>query len=221
MAYSTLFFDLDDTLYPASTGLWLAIRERMTRYITEMLGIPHEQALAMRKNYYETYGTTLRGLQHDYEIDPDHYLQYVHDLPLRDFLQPASTDLRQLLLSLPQRRLIFTNADEGHARRVLDVLKLQDCFEGIIDIHTTGFYCKPDVQAYLNALEHCGETDPTQCVLLDDRLSNLETARLLGFSTILVRPDVETDHLVDLQLNELSELREKMPELWRHGSAWK
>ena len=220
MRYSTLFFDLDDTLYPASTGLWMAIRERMTRYIVENLGVPHEQALAMRKTYYEIYGTTLRGLQHDYKIDPDQYLQYVHDLPLKDYLEPASTELHSLLLSLPQQRWIFTNADEMHARRVLEVLGLQDCFEGIIDIHTTGFYCKPDRQAYLNALANTGETDPTRCIMLDDRLVNLVTAQLLGFKTILVRPEAESDHLVDLHLNDLSELKQKMPELWKDGSGW-
>jgi pyrimidine 5'-nucleotidase len=138
MSYTTLFFDLDDTLYPGSNGLWALIRERMGWYMVEVLGLPESEVPALRRKYYETYGTTLRGLQIHHQVDVDDYLHYVHDLPLEQFLQP-NPELRALLLSLPQQRWIFTNADADHARRVMSVLGVQDCFTGIIDIRAIGF----------------------------------------------------------------------------------
>ena len=84
MNFSTLFFDLDDTLYPNNTGLWEAIRERMALYMSERLGLPREQVQTLRKTYFQTYGTTLRGLQLHHEVDVDDYLAFVHDLPLEE-----------------------------------------------------------------------------------------------------------------------------------------
>jgi putative hydrolase of the HAD superfamily len=90
MSYTTLFFDLDDTLYSPKNGLWLAIRERMGEYMAERLGLPRDEIPAIRHLYYTTYGTTLRGLQRHYQVDSDDYLAYVHDLPLERYLQPAT-----------------------------------------------------------------------------------------------------------------------------------
>jgi len=89
----------------------------------------------------------MRGLIADFDINQIDYLDYVHDVPLRDHIDPNPV-LREMLLNLPQRKLIFTNADAAHAKRVLDVLDLTDCFEKIIDIHIMHPYCKPLPQAY-------------------------------------------------------------------------
>ena len=120
MAYTDLFFDLDDTLYDSSNGLWEAIRARMNQYMVERLGLPEDEVPEIRRRYFLTYGTTLRGLQKHYRVDADDYLDYVHDLPLREYLQPRD-ELKMMLLSLTQHRWIFTNADANHARRVLEV----------------------------------------------------------------------------------------------------
>ena len=125
MRYTTLLFDLDDTLYDSGNGLWEAIRQRMSQYMIERIGLPAEEVPALRAMYYKKYGTTLRGLQRHFQVDSDDYLAYVHDLPLERYLKPA-TQLRGLLTSLPQQRWIFTNADANHARRVLSTLELED-----------------------------------------------------------------------------------------------
>jgi putative hydrolase of the HAD superfamily len=138
MRYTTVFFDLDDTLYPVEAGLWEAIRSRMSQYMVEQMGLPVEQVDAIRKNYLNTYGTTLRGLQHNFQIDSDDYLAYVHDLPLHKFIKPDPA-VRKMLLSLPRQRWIFTNADAAHARRVLATLNLEGCFHGIVDVKAMGF----------------------------------------------------------------------------------
>src|SRR3990170_1715211 len=143
MLITTLFFDVDDTLYSSENGLWGAIRERMNEFMYERLHLSPQEIPVLRHKYYETYGTTLRGLQLHHNVDPDEFLAYVHDLPLHAFLQPAP-ELRTLLLSLPQRKWIFTNADSQHAARVLTLLGISDCFNGFVDVRAMDFHCKPE-----------------------------------------------------------------------------
>lgn len=212
MHQTALFFDLDDTLYPKSTGLWTAIRDRMHTYMAELVALPSNEIEALRQNYLDMYGTTLRGLQIHYQIDTDKYLAYVHDLPLAKFIHP-DPDLNMLLSSLPQRKYIFTNADVQHARRVLDILQIQNWFEQIIDIRALGFICKPDPNAYKRALEIAGITKPEECILFDDALRNLKPARELGWYTVLVG-DTRGDSGADQSIRSLHELFQVMPQLW-------
>jgi len=212
MKFEVAFFDLDDTLYDKRSGLWEAIRNRMSLYMHERLGMSWEIIPTLRRHYFETYGTTLRGLQLHHQVDADDYLAYVHDLPIHEFIQP-DPELRQMLLTLPLRRFIFTNADRDHAKRVLQTLNLTDCFEGIIDVRAIHFYCKPEPQAYQLALQIAQVDAPQRCLYLDDSLLNLAAARKLGFYTVLVGQD-GPEPQVDMSICEIKELRSKMPNLW-------
>jgi pyrimidine 5'-nucleotidase len=212
MRYSTLFIDLDDTLYPNSNGLWESIRERMTDFMRERLNLPFREVNRLRRHYFEKYGTTLKGLQIHYQIDADEYLAYVHDLPLEKYLHPDK-DIRSLLLSLPQLKWIFTNADDAHARRVLSTLKLDDCFDGIIDVRALNFTCKPQIDAYKKAMLISGETVPDKCIMLDDSIRNLAPATEMGITTILVGTiDAHPD--AHHSIPSLHYLPEKLPDLW-------
>lgn len=213
MLYTTLFFDLDDTLYASSNGLWDVIRARMGKYMQEILGLPEDEVPDLRRTYYQTYGTTLRGLQIHHQVDADEYLDYVHDLPLEHYLQPNPA-LRSLLLSLPQQRWIFTNADADHARRVMSILGVGDCFTGIIDIRAMDFACKPELAAYQRALVLAGDPAPQQCVLLDDSVVNLAGARQLGFTTVWISQNGSSHPAVQFTLSNLLELPRKLPCLW-------
>jgi putative hydrolase of the HAD superfamily len=210
-----LFFDLDDTLYSPQNGLWLAIRDRMRRYLIERMGFSPEEVDTLRQEYFIKYGTTLRGLliNHPERTNADDYLAFVHDIPLHEYIQPDPV-LRSLLLSLPQRRWIFTNSDDRHAKRVLDVLGAGDCFEGIIDVRALGFACKPVEDAYHRALALTGEIQPGRCILFDDSPRNLAPARALGFYTVLVGHN-GSDPSACRTLPSLHELPEIMPELWK------
>jgi putative hydrolase of the HAD superfamily len=201
MNLTTLFIDLDDTLYPSSSGVWDAIGVRMNDYIHERLGIPREDVSHVRETLFKTYGTTLHGLQQTYGIDPVDFLNYVHAVPLADMLTP-DPEIRRALLSLPQRKIILTNSDIHHAQRVLTLLNLSDCFEQIIDIHAIQPHCKPMEEAFLRALSLAGSPKPEECLLADDGVNNIAAARRLGFFTVYVGDDnheVEADiHLVSL-----------------------
>jgi len=182
---TTFFIDLDDTIYPASSGIWTMIRDRMSQYMHDRLGLPWEQIPALRRTLFETYGTTMRGLQATYQIDTQDFLAYVHDVPVREILHP-DPELKRVLLSFPQRKIIFTNADAHHAVRVLDALQLRECFESIVDIVQIAPACKPQPVSFQTALRIAGENDPGSCLFIDDSPHNLAAAKTIGFITMLV-----------------------------------
>jgi pyrimidine 5'-nucleotidase len=140
--YQTLLLDLDDTLYPASSGVWEAIGDRIDRFMIEVVGIDAAQASPLRQFYFEHYGTSLNGLRLHHGIDPSAYLRYVHDVPLEDFILP-DPELRRMIQGLAFPPVIFTNADAAHARRVLTALEVNDLIEQIIDIVALEWVNKP------------------------------------------------------------------------------
>jgi pyrimidine 5'-nucleotidase len=184
MRFSTLFFDLDDTLYPNSTGLWRAIKARINLYMIERLGIPEKDAPQLREQYFKMYGTTLRGLQARHNVSAEDFLAFVHDLPLQDYLTPDARQ-RDVIASLPQRKLVFTNADSAHARRVLAALDLSDLFEAIVDIHEVSPYCKPMPESFAIAQELANEPDPRKCVMIDDLPRTTRAALEAGMASLL------------------------------------
>ena len=199
MIFTTIFFDLDDTLYPSTTGLWGAIKERMNLYIRERVGIPVQEIAQLRESYFREYGTTLRGLQARHGVDPQDFLAFVHDLPLQEYLSPNPL-LREIIDSLKPRKLIFTNADAPHARRVLNALGLADCFETVVDVHTVEPYCKPMPESFQIALRVAGESDPRRCVMIDDLPHTTRAAREAGLFGILYGqggPHPDADAVLD------------------------
>lgn len=210
--FSTVFFDLDDTLYPADSGLWQAIRGRITRYMVERVGIPADGVEELRAHYYHTYGTVLRGLELHHRVDREDYLAYVHDVPLREFIAPRPGQ-REAILRVPGRRWIFTNADAAHAARVLAVLDLEGCFQGVIDVHALTPYCKPEPEAFEIALRLAAEPDARRCVLIDDLPRTTRLARERGLFTVLAgRPEPGPD--ADAALTAWSDL----PALLEHAA---
>ena len=184
MRFTTIFFDLDGTLYPESTGLWEAIKDRMNLYMRDRLGIPEEAVPGLREQYFKMYGTTLRGLQERHNVDKEDFLAFVHDLPLKNYLTPQP-NLRKIITSLGTRNLIFTNADVNHARRVLAELKLDDLFETIIDVNAVDPYCKPMHESFAIAMDLADEPDPRKCVMIDDLPRTTRAALDVGMASLL------------------------------------
>lgn len=184
MKYTTLLIDLDETLYASESGVWEAISQRMEQYIHDRLHLPWETIPALRKAMFQQYGTTLRGLQMTYHIDEHDFIDYVHDVPLDQLLQPNPA-LRQILQQYHQRKIIFTNADSKHAGRVIKRLGLEGCFDGIIDIYDIAPYCKPMPEAFSIALHLVGE-EASACAFIDDSPRNLAGAHAAGLFTIQV-----------------------------------
>jgi putative hydrolase of the HAD superfamily len=183
-----LIFDLDETLYPRDAGIMQGIRRQIRRYIVEIMGYTSEEADAMARRYHQEYGTSMRGLLINHGIDADHFLEFVHDLPL-DGLAP-NPQLNELLAVLPGEKVIFTNADRGHAERVLKQLGIRHHFSRIVDVAAVDYISKPNPEAYTRCLSLL-QARPEECVLIEDTGRNLAPARQLGMVTVLVDGDPE------------------------------
>jgi putative hydrolase of the HAD superfamily len=184
-------FDLDNTLYPSSCGLMKEIGNRINRYMVERLGVNTAEVSHKRDDFLRAFGTTLNALRRYYAVDPDEFLEFVHDIPLAPYLQYEPV-LDGMLGRLDLRKVIFTNADAQHARRVLSRLGILRHFESIIDIHMLEFVNKPDRRAYLKALDFTS-TQPEECVLIEDSVKNLATAGKLCMITVHVGEGTRAD----------------------------
>lgn len=194
----TIFFDLDDTLYRRDSGVWQLVRSRIESYMQERLHISKRKVAALRAEYLSTYGSSLRGLMENHQIDPDEYLVYVHDVPTESMLRP-SANLERMLASLPQQKWVFTNASLAHSRRVLAALGVSQHFAGILDIKAMDYHNKPEEAAYRLALQRAGDVGAASTLFLDDQGVNLQGAKALGAATVLVgthEPHPAADHSI-------------------------
>lgn len=193
-------FDLDNTLYPASCNLFDQIHVRMRDFIVEHLGVDADEAMRIRRKYFLDHGTTLSGLMTNHGTDPDYFLKYVHDIDITP-VQPNPA-LDAALSRLSGRKLIFTNADTGHAENVMRRLGVAHHFEAIFDIAAADYIPKPDPGPYRRIVRSFGVAAES-AVMLDDMVRNLEPAADMGMTTVWVRThynwsgdtDEETDYV--------------------------
>ncbi len=181
-----LIFDLDETLYPRSTGLMEEINRRINLYMIEKMGMDPALVSRLRREYWQVYGTTSRGLQLLHQIDVDDYMAFVHDIPLNDYLSP-DRELDAVLAGLPQRKIVFTNSTAQYARGVLTALGIDRHFAAIYDVFFMGHESKPAAESYRRLVDALG-VPPPRCLMVDDTARNLRPARALGMTTVLVDP---------------------------------
>ncbi|HVF37082.1 MAG TPA: pyrimidine 5'-nucleotidase, partial [Sphingomicrobium sp.] len=176
-------FDLDNCLYPASTRLFELIDERMGAYIERLLECDPAEAKRVQKAHFHAHGTTLAGLMREHDVDPHHFLDDVHAIPL----DRVSRDDRLALClgRIPGRKLLFTNADEPYARRVLEALGIGEHFAELHDIHAAQLRPKPDAHGYQLLIDRFG-IDPTRAAMVEDMAQNLKPAKELGMTTVWV-----------------------------------
>ncbi len=177
-------FDLDNTLYRADCGIFARIDARMTDYVAKLLNKPHAEARLVQKALYREHGTTLNGLIKTRGIDPEPYLNYVHDIDLTGLAADAA--LSFAIARLPGRRYIFTNGCRNHAARILDRLEIAHLFDQTWDIRTMGFTPKPDPAAYARVIAQAGIA-PKGAAMFDDIAQNLAPAHALGMRTVWLK----------------------------------
>lgn len=184
-------FDLDNTLYPASCDLFAQIDVRMTEFVGSYLGLERDEARALQKNYYSTYGTTLAGMMRHHQLAPRAFLDYVHDIDHSPL--PVLPDLRAALMALPGRKFVFTNGSIRHAEGVTRAMKIDDIFDGMFGVEEMNFQPKPHKNAFdrfINAFD----ITPLRAVFFEDLRRNLKPAHAMGFTTVLVQSDKDWSH---------------------------
>lgn len=211
MRYSTIFLDLDGTMYPAENGIWDALSERINKYMLALPDIDPDEVPVLRQRYYSEYGTTLRGLIVHHKIDPEEYLEFVHSVPIEDFLE-LDADLISMFENLSQNIWILTNSYRRHAKRVLKTLGVWRYFQGVIDVNTMDFRNKPDPFVYEKSLEIAGGLDPSKCIFVDDIPKNLIPAHDLGLTTVLVGAQQKNERS-DYHIDKIHDLAQTIPEL--------
>lgn len=193
---TTWVFDLDNTLYPAECNLFAEVDKRMAAYIADALNLPLNHARYLQKDYYRRYGTTLNGLMKLHGLEPDPFLEFVHDIDLST-VEPAP-NLERALKKLEGRKFIYTNGSRRHAERVAERLGVLSIFEDITDIASNDFCAKPDLAAYEKFLSY-HKVSADAAVMFDDMPHNLKAPHQLGMKTVLVHSSY-IDHPAQLEM---------------------
>jgi putative hydrolase of the HAD superfamily len=206
-----LIFDLDNTLYPKSLGIFDLVIERIRNYMEVRMGFEKTRALELRQEYLKKYGSTLRGLMIHQHINPEDYLDYVHDVGVEEKLSPNPA-LANLLGHIPVEKAIFTSGHRPHALKVLRCLGVEQYFPRIFDIAFTHYIPKPNPEPYrqiLDSLKIVGH----ECMMIEDLPANLHPAKELGMTTVLVGQNPygivgRIDGVVDYEIGDILELGE-------------
>jgi len=184
MLFDLAVVDLDNTLYAADSGVFARMDERMTRFVTRELGVEAEEANRLRLLYWRQYGTTLRGLILHHGVEPEPFLDEVHDIGVHEMLQPDAA-LDAALAEMPGRKVIHTNGTREHAERVLSALGIRQHFASIYDIRFNTYTPKPCANT-LRTLLDAEAVLPARALIIDDMEDNLVAAQSIGAQTALL-----------------------------------
>lgn len=195
-------FDLDDTLHDASAHIFPHINRSMTQYLMTHLDLCEEDACALRRDYWHRYGATLHGLIRHHGTDPHHFLHHTHQFPNLTTMVLRTRGLRTALLRLKGRKVVFTNAPMTYAEQVLHLLGIRDLFQSVFSIESSGFHPKPAKQGFLRILKAL-RIPATCCVMVEDSLPALRTAKGLGMKTVYVNPNSRRPSFVDARIGTI------------------
>ena len=206
-------FDLDNTLYSGKTKVFEQVDKKMSQYISNKLNISVEEARKIQKNYFYEYNTTLNGMIKNHKINPDEFLEFVHDINI-DFLK-KDIKLAKEIKDLPGKKIIFTNGSKKHAINVTKKIGIDQHFDHIFDIVDSDFIPKPSIEAYKKLIEK-HKIDPKLSVLVEDIARNLKPAYEMGMQTVWIENDepwaskFSDSNFVNYRTNNLSEFLRKI-----------
>jgi putative hydrolase of the HAD superfamily len=228
--FNCLIFDLDDTLYPANTGLAQAVKKNIEDFLVEKCGFGKDKASRLRVELFKSHGSTLAGLRAlGYDISADDYHSFVHGRLPYESIKPDS-QLRSLLRSINQRKIIFTNSDRIHAMKAMTRLGIEDCFDQIICFETMNpklskstrpgefpVLLKPSIDAVKLAFR-VADVDPHRTLFFDDNVLNVAAGKSLGIRTALVGKTVKSKE-ADYVLETINNLAQVIPEIWMNTTV--
>jgi putative hydrolase of the HAD superfamily len=205
-------FDLDNTLHNASPHIFPHINRSMRQYIERHLGVDADEANRIRQSYWQRYGATLLGLMRHHDTDPAHFLRETHQFPdlRRMIVFPRQT--LHMLRRLPGRKIIFSNAPRGYLEATLEITGLWRCIDAAYSVESTRFRPKPMAAGYRSLLraEHL---DPRRCIMVEDSLANLVTAKKMGMKTVWVSTGLQRSPYADVKIGSVLQLPTQLPRL--------
>ncbi|HTS55843.1 MAG TPA: pyrimidine 5'-nucleotidase [Burkholderiales bacterium] len=201
----TWIFDLDNTLHDADPHIFPHLNRSMTAYLESYLGLEREEANSVRMLYSRRYGATLLGLIRHHAVDPGHFLRETHRFPELHRMVLQHPLLRSVLTRLPGRKLVFSNSPVHYSLAVLGILRVADLFDDVFSIEHTGYRPKPDRRGFLSLLRK-HRLRPGRCVMVEDSLANLKTAKRLGMRTVWVGAAAKAPAHVDVSIRHVTHL---------------
>jgi putative hydrolase of the HAD superfamily len=227
-------FDLDNTLHDAGHAIFPHLNQSMTHYIAQHLALDHAAASALRMHYWQRYGATLLGLLRHHAIDANHFLHHTHQFDDLAGMVRAERGLRHLLARLPGRKVLLTNAPQHYAGQVMQHLGIDRHFQrsyAVEQMRLFGRYRPKPSRAMLRAIVRRERVRPQRCILVEDTLENLRSAKACGMATVWVTRLVRADaaglqqknrpqnrpHYVDLKIQSVSALSQR----WRALRSFK
>ena len=210
-SFQNWIFDLDNTMYDINLGLFKKISNRITDFIMSKYSLDIDQAKKIQKEYYLKYGLTLRGLIVEKKLEPEEFLDYVHDVEHPEL--EKNDQLISKIRILEGKKIIFTNATSKHAKKILKILELEHDFDQIIDIKDLEYIPKPDKRSYKKLLEclNLNKENLDKTIFFEDTIKNLIPAKELGITTVWMKNSInEKDfnkncNFIDYSFNILNE----------------
>lgn len=196
-------FDLDNTLHNATPHIFPHINRAMTAYLQQHLQLDEQAAGELRRHYWQRYGATLLGLIRHHGTDPRHFLWHTHQFPDLRRMVVGEPLLRHALRRLPGRKFVFSNAPVHYAKAVLRILGISDLFDAVFSIERVHFRPKPDAYGFLR-LCRAHHLRPRRCIMVEDSLENLRTAKRLGMKTVWVSGAKQVPAYVDVRVAGIS-----------------
>jgi putative hydrolase of the HAD superfamily len=208
----TWIFDLDNTLHDADPHIFPHLNRSMTAYLETHLGLGRNDANSVRMQYWRRYGATLLGLIRHHDVDPNHFLRETHRFPELGRMVLRHPLLRSVLTRLPGRKLVFSNSPVHYSVAVLGILRVADLFDDVFSIEHTGYRPKPDRRGFLRLLRK-HRLRPGRCIMVEDSLINLKTAKRLGMRTVWVGAAAKAPAHVDVYIRHVAQLPRTLPRL--------
>jgi len=226
---TTWLIDLDNTLHNASHAVFPAIHLKMNEYMAVLLGdgtnlADEETVNTARLLYLKKYGATLLGLINHHQVNTADFLFQTHQLDNLSALLRYESGLKRLLTRLPGRKVLLTNGPHLYAQQVVKLLGLHRHFDQHISIEAMRVHgrLRPKPSRWLlkkiMAKQKCRAQ---QCVLIEDTLNNLRSAKQLGMKTVWVTQYLKQDsffrraHFVDLKVRSVKQIPAKLSRLCR------
>ena len=198
-------FDLDNTLHNATPHIFPHINQAMREYIERHLGLDQQAANRLRQDYWQRYGATLLGLMRHHNTDPRHFLWETHQFPNLEQMIVFERPLRHALRRLPGRKIVFSNGPRHYAEAILDLTGLGHCFDALYAVDNVRFQPKPMLAGF-RALLRAERQDPRRCIMVEDSLANLVSAKRLGMKTVWVSTGLQGSPYVDVKVSSVLQL---------------
>lgn len=142
--------------------------EMRENFFMQKLSLTRAEGRKLYNKYLVNYGLIVEGLMENHNVDPLEFITNVDDaLELETMLIP-DVELQRTLRNIDRSKVklwLFTNAYLTHGKRVVQILGIDDLFEGMTfcDYAATPIQCKPYREMFQKAMEEANVVDAKNC----------------------------------------------------------